>query len=77
MIKTTRIIYHKQLMLTTYSTNDVKSAACCKLLSQWRQNDVKSAACRRLVNRSLSKPENEIVLRLVGGKKKSEMAKLL
>ena len=33
-----------------YWTNDVKSAARCRLLNQWRQNDVKSAAHCRLWN---------------------------
>ena len=54
MVKTTRIIYHKQLLLTKnilpYWTNDVKSAVRCKLLNHWRQHDVKSAARCRLLN---------------------------
>ena len=44
LVKTTCIIHHNQLLLTKYWTNDVKSAARCKLLNWWHQNDVKSEA---------------------------------
>ena len=44
LVKTARIIYHNQLLLTKYWTNDDKSAARWKLLNRWRENDVKSAA---------------------------------
>ena len=50
LVKTTRIIHHSQLLLTKYSTNDVKSAVRCKILNQWRQNDVKNAARCKLLN---------------------------
>ena len=45
LVKFKRIIHNNQLLFTKYWTNDVKSAARCKLLNRWRQNDVKSAAC--------------------------------
>ena len=50
LVKTAHIIFHNQLLLTKYWTNDVKSAACWKLLTQWHQNEVKSAARYRLLN---------------------------
>ena len=73
LVKTTRIIHHKQLLLTKYWTNDVKSAARCKLLNRWRHNDVKSAARCRLLNRWPRKPGGKVVLYLVNGRTKSEM----
>ena len=47
LVKTARMIHHNQLLLTKFaknfvSTDDVKSAARCRLLNHWRQNDVKS-----------------------------------
>ena len=60
-----------------YWISDIKSGAYRELLNQWRQNDVKSAARRRLLNRWPRKPGDKVVLYLVSGKTKSEMAKLL
>ena len=77
LVKTTHIIHHNQLLLTKCCTNDVKSAAHCKLLNWWHQNEVKSAARCRLLNRWPRKPGDKVVLYLVSGKTKSEMAKLL
>ena len=37
LAKTTHIIHHNQLLLTKYWTYDIKSAARCNLLKQWRQ----------------------------------------
>ena len=51
-------------MLTKRWTNDVKSAARCKLCNRWRQNDTKSAARCRLLNRWPRKPEGEVLLSL-------------
>ena len=62
LVKVTHIIHHNQLLLTKYWTNDVKSAACWKLLNRWRQNDVKNAARCRLLNCWPRKPGNKVVL---------------
>ena len=35
LVKTERIIHYSQLLLTKYWTNDVKSAAPCRLLNRW------------------------------------------
>ena len=48
--------------ITKYWTNDVKSAARCKLLRRWRQNDVKSASRCGLLNRWPRKPGDKDVL---------------
>ena len=62
LVITERVIHHNQLLLTKYWTSDVKNAARCKLLNQWRQNDVKSAARCRLLNRWPRKPGDKVVL---------------
>ena len=62
LVKTTHIIHHNQLLLTKYWTNDVKSAACCKLSNRWCHNDVKSAARCRLLNHWPRKPGDKVVL---------------
>ena len=62
LVKTTYIIHHNQLLLTKYWTNDIKSAACWKLLNRWRQNDVKSSARFRLLNPWPRKPGDKVEL---------------
>ena len=42
LVKTTRIIYHKHLLLTKFGKNFV-------ILNRWRQNDVKSAAWLQVI----------------------------
>ena len=67
LVKTTRINHHNHAAAvhqiwkesSPYSINDVKSAARCRLLNQWRQNDVKSAARCRLLNRWPRQPGDE------------------
>ena len=68
LVKTARIIHHNQLLLTKYWINDIKSAACCKLLNRWHQNDVKSAARCRLLNHWPGKPGDKVLLYLLSGK---------
>ena len=84
LVKTTLIIHPKPAAVhqiwkesSPYCINDVKSGALRKFLNHWRQNDVKSAARCRLLNRWPRKPGDKVVLYLVSGKTKSEMAKLL
>ena len=55
LVKTTRIIHHNQLLLQrilSYSTDDIKSAARCRLLNHWRP---------RLLNRWPRKPEDKVM----------------
>ena len=75
LVKTTRIIHYNQLLFTKYWTNDVKSAARCKLLNRWRQNDVESAARGRLLDRWSRKPGDKVVLFLVSRNSKERNSK--
>ena len=85
LVKTTRIIHHNQLLSTKFGKNLRRIESMTSkvepsenfILNHWRQNGVKSASRCRLLNRWPRKPGDKVVLYLVSGKTKSEMAKLL
>ena len=58
------MIHHNQLLLTKCWTNDVKSAACQKLLIQWLQK----CSPLQIMNQWPRKPEDKVVLYLVSRK---------
>ena len=80
-MKTTRIIYHNQLLFAKFGKNlrhiesmTSKVQPAENFFNRWRQNDVRNAARCRLLNHWPRKPGDKFVLYLVRGKTKSVMA---